>query len=114
EHFLLFARDADVDVFSVRGSYAGAMGLPQFMPSSARHYAVDYDRNGHIDLHRSATDAIGSVANYLRSHGWRRNDAVLLKARANGENHKPLVADSLKLGSTLGELAQAGAEVRTW
>jgi membrane-bound lytic murein transglycosylase B len=114
EHFLLFARDANVDVFSVRGSYAGAMGLPQFMPSSARQYAVDYDRDGHINLHRSAVDAIGSVGNYLRSHGWRRDGAVLFHARVTGEDYKPLVADSLKLGPTLGELAQAGVELRTW
>jgi len=114
EHFLLFARDAEVDVFSVRGSYAGAMGLPQFMPSSARHYAVDYDRDGHIDLYRSAVDAIGSVANYLRSHGWHRDAPVLFHARVSGEGYKPLVADSLKLGPTLGELAQAGVEMSTW
>jgi membrane-bound lytic murein transglycosylase B len=113
EHFLLFARDADVDVFSVRGSYAGAMGLPQFMPSSARAYAVDYDGDGHIDLHRNPIDAIGSVANYLGKHGWRRNGTVMLPARVSGAAWQPLVADTLKLNTTVGELAQAGVEVRS-
>jgi membrane-bound lytic murein transglycosylase B len=112
EQFLVFAREAGVDVFSVRGSYAGAMGLPQFMPSSARRYAVDFDGDGHIDLRASPIDAIGSVANFLQQHGWRRGGAVLFAARVSGEAWQPLVADALKLNSTVGELAQAGVEIR--
>jgi membrane-bound lytic murein transglycosylase B len=79
EHYLLLARDADVDVFSVRGSYAGAIGIPQFMPSSLRRYAVDFDRDGRIDLSRNNADAIGSVANYLKQHGWRSGQALQRK-----------------------------------
>ena len=80
EHYLLLARDADVDVFSVRGSYAGAIGIPQFMPSSLRRYAVDFDRDGRIDLSRNNADAIGSVGNYLKQHGWRSGQPVQRKA----------------------------------
>jgi membrane-bound lytic murein transglycosylase B len=56
----------------VRGSFAGAIGLPQFMPGSINRWAVDFDGDGHIDLHGSAADAIGSVARYLAEHGWQR------------------------------------------
>ena len=85
ENYLLLARDAGVDLFSVRGSYAGAVGIPQFMPSSTRRYAVDFDGNGRIDLSGSATDAIGSVANYLRAHGWQPGGEVMRPATVDGE-----------------------------
>ena len=76
ENYLLLARDAGVDVFSVRGSYAGAIGIPQFMPGSLRRYAVDFDGDGRIDLSGNTTDAIGSVANFLKQHGWRAGEPV--------------------------------------
>src|SRR6185295_15451084 len=70
EQLLLLAREKGVDPLGIKGSYAGAMGLPQFMPSSYRRYAVDFDGDGVIDLRGSAADAIGSVANYIREFGW--------------------------------------------
>lgn len=70
---LLFARDNKLDVFSIKSSYAGAIGLAQFMPSSLRQHAVDFDSDGKIDLRESETDAIGSVANYLAKHGWQKD-----------------------------------------
>lgn len=70
EELLLLAREKGIDPLSVKGSYAGAVGLPQFMPSSYRRYAIDYDGDGRIDLRASAADAIGSVANYMRQFGW--------------------------------------------
>jgi membrane-bound lytic murein transglycosylase B len=85
ESYLLFARDGNLDVFAMRGSYAGAMGLPQFMPSSARRYAVDFDKDGAVDLRRSATDAIGSVGNYFMQHGWRKGAPVLVPVRVSGD-----------------------------
>jgi membrane-bound lytic murein transglycosylase B len=89
ENYLLFARERGVDVFAMRGSYAGAMGLPQFMPSSARSYGVDFDRDGHVDLQRSV-DAIGSVGNFLKQHGWRKDGRVMLPARVSGEGWRSL------------------------
>ena len=91
EQYLLLARDENFDVFSVKGSYAGAIGIPQFMPGSIRRYAVDYDGSASIDLRRSAADAIGSVANYLRAHGWRRNEAIWAPAHVKGESHRTLL-----------------------
>ena len=73
ENMLLLARESQVDPFSFKGSYAGAIGWSQFMPSSIRKFAVDFDGDGKIDLLGSPTDAIGSVANYLSLHGWKKN-----------------------------------------
>jgi membrane-bound lytic murein transglycosylase B len=67
---LLLARETGMDPLDVKGSYAGALGLPQFMPSSYRRYAVDYDGDGAIDLLKSPADAIGSIARYLKEFGW--------------------------------------------
>jgi membrane-bound lytic murein transglycosylase B len=72
ESFLLFARESSSDPFSFKGSYAGAFGLAQFMPSSLRQYAVDFDHDGKINLLSSPADAIGSVAHYLAEHGWKK------------------------------------------
>lgn len=90
ESYLLFAREGNLDVFAMRGSYAGAMGLPQFMPSSARRYAVDFDKDGVVDLRRSTSDAIGSVANFLKQHGWRKGAPVLVPARVSGDAWRSL------------------------
>lgn len=81
EQFLLLTRDESVDALGVTGSYAGAMGLPQFIPSSYRAYAVDFDRDGRRDLWESKADAIGSVGSYFQQHGWRRGEPVAYKAK---------------------------------
>jgi membrane-bound lytic murein transglycosylase B len=70
ENYLLLAREQQLNLLAIRGSYAGALGIPQFMPSSYRIYAVDFNGNHRIDLLREARDAIGSVANYLQNYGW--------------------------------------------
>ncbi|ELX13202.1 membrane-bound lytic murein transglycosylase B [Janthinobacterium sp. HH01] len=73
EAALLFARQNGIDPLSLRGSFAGAIGMPQFMPSSVMKYAVDFDGSGRIDLLNSSGDAIGSVAAFLAAHGWQRD-----------------------------------------
>lgn len=70
EAFLLMSRENAIDPLSVKGSYAGAMGFPQFIASSYRHYAVDFDNDGVVDLFSSSDDAIGSIANYFDKHHW--------------------------------------------
>jgi membrane-bound lytic murein transglycosylase B len=80
KEFLLLAREQRISPLAPRGSFAGAMGLPQFMPGSYRRFAVDFDGSGSIDLWRSAEDAIGSVANFLVRHDWKPGQPVLAKA----------------------------------
>jgi membrane-bound lytic murein transglycosylase B len=72
EELLVFSAREGVDAASLKGSYAGAMGLPQFMPGSINRYAIDMDGDGHIDLLRQPADVVGSVAHYLAEHGWQR------------------------------------------
>ena len=78
--FLLLARDERISPLAPKGSFAGAIGVPQFMPGSIRRYAIDYDGDGHVDLWRSGDDAIGSVANYLARHDWLRGQPVWSRA----------------------------------
>jgi membrane-bound lytic murein transglycosylase B len=110
EQYLLMAREAGVDVFSVRGSYAGAIGIPQFMPSSARRYAVDFDGNGRIDLQKSRSDSIGSVANFLKLHGWQRDADVAVSARVGGDAWRPLISGRFEPRHSMSELRDAGIE----
>lgn len=77
EDYLVWTRDAQIDPNTVLGSYTGAIGIPQFLPSSIVQYAVDYEGNKHIDLRTSDADAIGSVANYLRQNGWESGRPVV-------------------------------------
>lgn len=81
-HFLRLAQEEDLPVDEVRGSYAGAMGLGQFIPSSYRHFAVDFDGAGRRDLWRSLPDALASVANYLSEHRWEAGAPIVLPASA--------------------------------
>jgi membrane-bound lytic murein transglycosylase B len=94
EQFLLLAREQRLDPLAVRGSFAGAIGIPQFMPSSVRKWAVDFDGDGHIDLARSAADSIGSVANFLVGHGWQADAPILLSATL-GEDAGETTLDAL-------------------
>ena len=92
ESLLLMAREQHRDPLDYQGSYAGALGLPQFLPSSVRNYAVDFDGDGQIDLLGSPKDAIGSVARYMQMHGWEAGGPVALRAsrrrkRATGWRH---------------------------
>jgi membrane-bound lytic murein transglycosylase B len=80
KHFLLQTRERKISPLEPRGSYAGAQGLPQFMPGSLRNYAVDFDNDGRIDLAGDVDDAVGSVANYLARHGWQKGDPVMERA----------------------------------
>ena len=79
EDLLVWTHDQQIDPTTVLGSYTGAIGIPQFLPSSIVQYAVDFDGNGHIDLRTSTADAIGSVANYLKQHGWESGRPVVWK-----------------------------------
>lgn len=110
EQFLLMTRENQLDPLEVKGSFAGAMGLPQFMPTSYRKYAVDFDGDGRIDLWNSTADVIGSVANYLRVFGWTWGDPVTASARISGDHVKGLLNAGFKPHMSLEEMQQKGVE----
>jgi membrane-bound lytic murein transglycosylase B len=85
KQFLLLMREQGVSPLAPKGSYAGALGLPQFMPGSIRAYAVDYDGDGRIDLTNDTVDAVGSVANFLAHHGWQPGQPVMEAVRIETE-----------------------------
>lgn len=93
---------------SIIGSYAGAIGYPQFMPSNITKLGIDYDGNGHIDLRNSAVDAIGSIANYLTHHGWQRDQPIGFAARYTGSNPDSIIATDLTQPVPYGVLKNKG------
>ena len=111
EQALLLARHEKIDPFSLLGSFAGAVGLPQFMPGNILKYGVDFDGDGHIDLRGSTADAIGSVANFLIQHGWNPLDkapAVLQVSVAPSRAWEPLLERGLSATLRAEELLSAG------
>jgi len=105
EQSLLFARESGIDPFSLVGSYAGAIGLGQFMPSSIRQYGVDFDGDGKIDLRNSAADAIGSIANFLSQHGWETGLPLTFPATIVNEHPENMLTKELDATYTLQQLA---------
>lgn len=85
EQFLLLAREQNYDLLALQSSYAGAMGIPQFMPSNFRKYALDFNGNGKIDILREPEDAIGSVANYFNHYGWHKGEPVAMLAKVTDD-----------------------------
>ena len=110
EQFLLLARENGAEPFAVLGSYAGAIGIPQFMPSSQRRYAVDFDGDTQVDLARSTSDAIGSVASFLKAHGWQEKGPVAVPAIV-GEDPSELIALGIKPAKPLAEVMQSGVRL---
>lgn len=108
EHFLLLTRDEGIDVRTATGSYAGAMGSPQFISSSYRAYAVDFDGSGSRDLWTSWPDIIGSIANYFHQHRWQRGGPVAARATLRDPAARELATRALNLGTTVGALRDAG------
>lgn len=88
EAYLLLARENEWQIGNTKGSYSGALGMTQFMPSNYRKLAVDFDEDGTIDLWQSVPDAIGSVANYLRHHGWQDDRGIIVAAKAHEPSKK--------------------------
>jgi len=112
EQYLLMAREEGLDPLAPVGSYAGAMGLPQFMPSSFRNFAVDGDADGKRDLWNDWADVFSSVGNYLKVHGWRAGEPVMAAAEASSANLAGL-DDKLALTETVGSLRARGVKFET-
>ena len=105
--FLLLTRDLGVSPLAVKGSYAGAMGIPQFISSSYRRYAVDFNGDGRRDL-TNVDDAIGSVANFLRQHGWRRGEPIVGEVKLEGSMYSWLENNGAEPRISLQQLSRYG------
>ncbi|WP_456448617.1 lytic murein transglycosylase B [Thiolapillus sp.] len=111
EKYLILTREEGLDPTRPKGSYAGAMGLGQFMPSSYLAYAVDFDGDGKRDIWNNETDAIGSVANYFARHGWKAGLPVTTPVSGVKPIHRKFIDAGLKPQFTLGKLRQAGLHI---
>ena len=112
EQFLLLVQEESIDPFEVLGSYAGAMGMGQFIPSSYRRFTVDFDGDGKRDLWKSPADGIGSVANYFKAHKWKTGEPVIQLADVQGKKYAKLKANGRKLRYSKAELKAAGITSR--
>ena len=110
KNVLILSRDQGIDPMSLMGSYAGAMGYGQFMPSSYRNYAIDFDNDDIVDIWNNPVDAIGSVANYFKQHGWRTGDIVVSAATAAKNTPKAIFVKNRKDLQPTRTVAQFAAE----
>jgi membrane-bound lytic murein transglycosylase B len=108
EQFILLTRDLKMNPLAIKGSYAGAMGAPQFMPSNYRRYAVDASEDGRIDLWNNWSDVCASIGNYLKEHGWNPGEPVLSEATVEPDKAADLDGRKLVLAETVGSLKEKG------
>ena len=108
EEYLLLVREQKFDATELQGSYAGAMGYGQFIPSSYRSFAVDFDDDGVVDIWNNPVDAIGSVANYFKVHHWQSGAAITARVRVSKDRDHSVIVKSLKPKFTVAELADKG------
>jgi membrane-bound lytic murein transglycosylase B len=113
EQYLILAREEDIDVLTTTGSYAGAMGYGQFIPSSYRNYAVDFDGDGKRDLWTNKADIIGSVANYFHVHGWTTGTLVATLANVEGDDFLTVLELGYKPNTVLDAMRHDGVTPRT-
>jgi membrane-bound lytic murein transglycosylase B len=111
ENLFLLAREQNQNPIELKGSYAGAMGLGQFMPSSYRNYAVDFDDDQFANIWTNPTDAIGSVANYFSRHGWREGEAVAMRANISSDPAEDSLNNLHRPNATLAELNSLGYKI---
>lgn len=109
EQFVLMGKETGLDLTALQGSYAGAMGMPQFLPSSFRKFAVDFDGDGRRDLWKSVPDVIGSVANFYKQHEWQPGGMVTVQARVKGTPPAELT-DDITPKTSIAEFRKLGIE----
>lgn len=108
EQFLLLARENGMEPLGIKGSFAGAIGIPQFMPGSQRRYAVDFDGDQRVDLSGSFNDAIGSVARFLEQHGWQAAQPIAVPARTAGVPERSLIEAGIQPRLKVADLVPKG------
>lgn len=111
ENFLILSREEHMDPLQPLGSYAGAMGLSQFMPSSYRAYAKDFDQDHKRDIWHNSSDAIASVANYFVANHWQRGNAIAFQVSAKGTAYRQALSKGVKPDTTIGQLRKLGLNI---
>lgn len=112
EQYLLLVREENLDPLEITGSYAGAMGMPQFIPSSYRAYAADGDGDGRRDLFNNKADILASVANYFRRHHWQEGGLIASPAQVKGDDWQAMNHPDLKPARRFSDLKSAGVETK--
>ena len=110
---LILAQEKNLNPLSLKSSYAGAVGLPQFMPSNLRRYAVDFNQDGRVNIWQDVEDAIGSVANYLKEHGWQAKQPIAAPAKVKGVKYKTLKQQRNLPSFSLQQMQNYGIQART-
>ena len=113
-NFLIYCAKNRIDPLTVKGSYAGAIGIPQFMPGSILIHGVDFSRNGKVELCSSNVDAIGSVANYLKTHGWEKGGPMAVKVYVGGSKYKKLLNKGIKPKYSVRYMKKQGVRFSKW
>ena len=108
EQFLLLARENRLDPLAVKGSFAGAIGIPQFMPGSQRRFGIDFDGDQRVDLSGSVEDAIGSVARFLEQHGWQPGQPIAVTAGMPGQPDPAWLEAGIRPSLPVGQLQRQG------
>lgn len=109
KNFLALSKEQGLDPLAIKGSYAGAMGFPQFMPSSWRNLGIDFDGDNKADLINNPIDAIGSVGNYFAANGWQKDQPIAMRGKITGDNYDEIInTKELKTLNTLAELQAKG------
>lgn len=110
EQFFILAREQKQNPLDLKGSYAGAMGFGQFIPSSYRHFARDHDGDGVADIWENKQDAIASVANYFKAHGWQSRQPVFVRAKVEGKVDESMVNSTARPDTSVVELQKKGIQ----
>ncbi|PLX69293.1 MAG: lytic murein transglycosylase B [Denitrovibrio sp.] len=108
EALMVYAYRNRLDPFNLKSSYAGAVGMPQFMPSNIMKYGQEFSGDGRINIFKSGADSIGSIANYLKAHGWKRDEPMALKVYTKGSLWKKYLNQGIKPKFTVAEMKKNG------
>lgn len=111
---MIYAYRNRLDPFNLKSSYAGAVGMPQFMPSNIIKFGKEFSGDGRINIFKSGADSIGSIANYLHEHGWERGEPLAVKVYTKGDSWKKYLDQGLRPKFTVAEMKKAGLKPSMW
>jgi len=114
ESLMIYAYRNRLDPFNLKSSYAGAVGMPQFMPSNIMKFGREFSGDGRINIFKSGADSIGSVANYLSKHGWKKGEPLAVKVRVKGTSWKKYLDQGIRPKYTVAEFKKRGVYPSMW